>query len=278
MAAGAPESTDPELQATAWDLEPLVEGDGADGVEKRLEQALARAQDFAERYVGKLAELDSAGLREAMQELAAIYDLVGRAGSYAALRFATDTAEPANGALLQLAQERGTAIETTLLFFELEWAALEEAQAEQLLAGEGLEFCAHHLRNVRRYREHLLSEPEEKILSEKSLTGSGAWTRLFEELTSAIEVELPREQGAGAAEGEASQRVALDVALSRLALPDRETRRTAAEAVTKALAPGLRTRAFLFNTLLADKGIDDRLRSYPRPSAPAMRSRAAGIG
>jgi oligoendopeptidase F len=249
--AAAFESTDPELQASAWDLEPLVDGEGAAGVEPRLSEALARAQAFAERYAGKLEELDSAGLREAMQELAAIHELVGRAGGYAALRFSTDTAEPANGALLQLAQERGTAIETTLLFFDLEWAALEDERAEELLSGDGLEPFAHHLRNIRRYREHLLSEPEEKILSEKSLTGAGAWTRLFEELTSAIEVRLPEET------------VALDVALSRLALSDRETRRTAAEAVTEALAPGLRTRAFLFNTLLADKGIDDRLRRYP---------------
>jgi oligoendopeptidase F len=251
MAAAAPESTDPELQASAWDLEPLVDGEGAEGVEPRLGEALQRAQAFAERYAGKLEQLDSPGLREAMQELAAIHELVGRAGGYAALRFSTDTAEPANGALLQLAQERGTAIETTLLFFDLEWAALEDERAEQMLSGDGLEPFAHHLRNVRRYREHLLSEPEEKILSEKSLTGAGAWTRLFEELTSAIEVRLPEET------------VALDVALSRLALSDRETRRTAAEAVTEALAPGLRTRAFLFNTLLADKGIDDRLRHYP---------------
>src|SRR4029077_20908386 len=95
-------------------------------------------------------------------------------------------------------------------------------------------------------------------LSEKSLTGAGAWTRLFEDLTSAIDVQLPAADGA-----EQPAKVALDVALSRLALSDRELRRTTAEAATAALAPGLRTRAFLFNTLLADKGIDDRLRSYP---------------
>jgi oligoendopeptidase F len=254
MAAAASESTDPELQATAWDLQPLVEGEGSEGVERRLTAALERAQAFAGRYAGKLGELDSAGLREAMDELAVIHDLVGRAGTYAALRFSTDTADPAIGALLQLAQERGTAIETTLLFFELEWAELDEDRAEQLLSGDGLDFCAHYLRNVRRYRDHLLSEPEEKILSEKSLTGAGAWTRLFEELTSAIQVQLG---------GEGEPSVALDVALSNLQMSDRELRRTTAEAVTAALAPGLRTRAFLFNTLLADKGIDDRLRSYP---------------
>jgi oligoendopeptidase F len=247
------EPTDPELEAAAWDLEPLVEGEGPAGVERRLADALERAQAFATRYAGRLSDLDGEGLREAMHELAVIHELVGRAGTYSALRFSTDTADPANGALLQVAQERGTAIETTLLFFDLEWAALDDERAEQLLAGEGLDFCRHHLRNVRRYRDHLLSEPEEKILSEKSLTGAGAWTRLFDELTSAIDVEL----SAG------EEKVALDVALSRLSLPDRETRRSTAQAVTEALAPGLRTRAFLFNTLLADKGVDDRLRHYP---------------
>ncbi|MGO9760584.1 MAG: M3 family oligoendopeptidase [Solirubrobacteraceae bacterium] len=252
MAATVPaEPTDPELQATAWDLEPLVEGEGEDGVERRLSEALTRAQAFAAGRAGKLDELDSAGLREAMNELAEIYELVARAGYYAALRFSTDTADPANGALLQSVQEQETAIQTTLLFFELEWAALSDERAEELLAGEGLDFCAHHLRNVRRYREHLLSEPEEKILTEKSLTGASAWTRLFEELTSAIEVDVEGEQ------------VALDVALSRLQFADPDVRRTTAEAVTAALAPGLRTRAFLFNTLLADKATDDRLRRYP---------------
>jgi oligoendopeptidase F len=260
MAASAPaEPADPELEATAWDLAPLVDGEGEEGVERRLSDALKRSQAFAERYAGKLEELDSGGLRDAMNELAAIHELVARAGYYAALRFSTDTADPANGALLQKVQEQETAIQTTLLFFELQWAALSDERVDQLLAGDGLEFCAHYLRNVRRYREHLLSEPEEKILTEKALTGASAWTRLFEELTSAIEVALPDSKGSLDAGGTA----ALDVALSRLALADPDVRRTTAEAVTAALAPGLRTRAYLFNTLLADKATDDRLRRYP---------------
>jgi oligoendopeptidase F len=282
----SPNATDAELERTAWDLEPLLEGEGREGVERRLTAALARAQAFAERYAGKLSELDSDGLGQAMEELAAMHDLVGRAGTYAALRFSTDTADPENGALLQLAQERGTAIETTLLFFELEWAALGQDRVDELLAADGLDFCRHYLHNVRRYRDHLLSEPEEKILAEKALTGASAWSRLFEQLTSTIEVELPPAQAAAAgngAQGEGSglgaeasgsaqrageeqgdgpHRVALDVAMSQLISPDRGLRQATAEAVTEALAPGLGTRAFLFNTLIADKAIDDRLRSY----------------
>jgi oligoendopeptidase F len=258
---------DPELDATAWDLEPLVDGDGQDGVERRLADALTQAQSFSQRYAGRVAELDGTTLAEAMHELASIQELVGRSGTFAALRFAVDTADPANGALLQLVQERATAIQTTLLFFDLEWAALPDDRADEVLSCDGLDFCRHYLRNVRRYRDHLLSEPEERILAEKSVTGASAWTRLFDELTSAISVELPPEAqappaGEGASNGGDGEKVALEIALSRLTLPDRDARRETAEAISNALREDLRTRAFLFNTLLADKATDDRLRSY----------------
>jgi oligoendopeptidase F len=238
-------STEP-LDAVRWDLADLIEGGATEAL---LERALERAGAFAERYRGTLETIDGAGLAEAMHELAAIYDLVGRADSYASLDFSTDTTDPARGALLARVQEHSTVLATRLLFFELEWAALSDDRAEQLLGDDALEFCRHHLRTARRYRPHLLSEPEEQIFTEKSISGANAWARLFGELTSAIEVQL-------------EETVTLDVALARLTSPSREVRREGAAAVTRALEPGLRTRAFIFNTLLVDKATDDRLRSY----------------
>jgi oligoendopeptidase F len=232
-----------------WDLADLLDGGGPERVDALLADAHERAERFAERYRGTLARIDSSELVEAMTDLGVIYELAGRAGSYAGLNFATDTADPERGALMQRAQERETAIETLLVFFELEWAALEDERADALLEDERLEFCRHHLRTARRYRPHLLSEPEERILTEKALSARSAWTRLFEEQTAAIEVQL-------------EEPVTLDMALSRLQSPSRDIRRSVAEAVTRALEPGLRTRAFIFNTLVADKATDDRLRSY----------------
>ncbi|MGH3050738.1 MAG: M3 family oligoendopeptidase, partial [Gaiellaceae bacterium] len=244
--------SDPELLASAWDLDPIVDGEGDAGVARLLDDALARGASFAETYTGKVSSLDGAALRAAMLELAEILQLVDRAGSYAMLRFTTDTADPARGALLQRVQERGTALETQLLFFELEWAALADEQAEAVLtSGVDLEFCAHHLRSARRYRPHLLSEPEERLMAEKSLAANASWARLFGEQVSALRVSL---------EGES---VPLDVALSNLLSPDRELRARSAEGVTAALEPGLRTRAFIYNTLVYDKSVDDRLRHYP---------------
>ncbi len=242
---------DPELLNTTWDLAPLVDGDESGGVQRQLAESLERSREFAREYAGRLAELDVAQFAAAMHELGGINELVGRAGSYASLQFATDTADPARGALLALVQERATEIETALLFFELEWAAVDDDHAATLLADPQLAFCAHYLESARRYRPHLLTEPEERILTEKSIAAESSWARLFGELVAGLRVNLRGEE------------VALDVALSRLQSSDRELRRTVAESVSTALAPGLRTRAFIYNTLLHDKATDDRLRSYP---------------
>jgi oligoendopeptidase F len=249
-------TTDAELSDVAWDLSHLLDRDGQDpqaAVDAMLADAQRRADAFAAAHAGKVAQLDGPGLVAAMHELEAIEELAGRAGSYAHLSFSTDTADPARGALLQRVQELGTAIETALLFFQLEWAALDDERADALLATDGLDFARHHLRTARRYRPHLLSEPEEKILAEKALSGRSAWSRFFEEQASAIRVEL----------SDQPEPVPLEVALARLHSPDRDVRRHTAEQVSEALQPGLRARAYAFNTLLADKMVDDRLRRYP---------------
>ena len=251
MTTAADSLTDQELLDTEWDLGPLVDGEGRPGAERMLEEGKERASKFQAQYAGKVAELDAAGLETAMRELEEINELIGRAGSYASLEFATDTADPTRGALLQLVQERATEIETLLLFFELEWAAVDDQDADELLASDKLERYRHHLASVRRYRPHLLSESEEKILAEKSISSQTAWGRLFGELVAALRVDL------------ADKELTLEVALSRLQSPDRELRRTAADAVSAALEPGLRTRGFIYNTLVFDKSVEDRLRRYP---------------
>ncbi len=241
------------VQDVSWDLSPLVHGEDDAGADRLLDEATQRAQAFADTYAGRLGELEQAQFAAAVTELQEISELASRAGNYAMLRFSIDTADPALGALLQRVQEKSTQIETKLIFFELEWAGLDDARADALIAAEGLDTARHFLRSARRYRPHLLTEPEEKILAEKSVTGSSAWSRLFSEQTSAITVDLPGQD----------EPVALDSALAQLMSPDRDVRRATAEAVTASLAPGLRTRAYIFNTLLADKATDDRLRNYP---------------
>ena len=114
--------TDLGASDVAWDLDPLLDGRSVDDL---LDTALQIAQQLATRR-GTIASLDVPAMVDVMESLGEVNDLVGRAGSYAALRFAVDTADPERGAQLQRVDERGTALTTELLFLELEWAAVPD--------------------------------------------------------------------------------------------------------------------------------------------------------
>ncbi|MBO9531563.1 MAG: M3 family oligoendopeptidase [Solirubrobacteraceae bacterium] len=248
------EATQPtDAAGVVWDLEQLVDGGGADAVRSLLDEAQAVAEALAGEYEGTIAGRDPEELAGLVSRLADLSDTIGRAGSYAMLLFSADTEDPANGALVAEIQERASRLEAALVFFELEWAALDDAQAEAVIASPLAAQARHHLRSIRRYRDHLLSPAEEKLLAETGPTGSSAWARLYGEILSRIKVPVP---------GEDSEEP-LTVILNRLSSSEREHRKAVAEAVTESLKPELKTRAFIFNTLLQDKAIGDRLRSYP---------------
>ncbi len=240
-------------EAVEWNLDDLYVGPDDPRLNADLESALADARSFRERYHGRVGGLSAAELLGATGEYERIASAVTRAEAFAQLRFAADTSDETRGALLQRAREQVTAVETELLFFELEWAAVEDERADELLAAPVLERYRNYLRSQRRYRPHLLSEPEERIDTEKTVTGASAWVRLHEELVAELGVQLDGSQ------------VTLDEALARLHRePQQNTRRQIADAVTAALSPGMRTRAYILNTVLNERAIEDRLRGYPR--------------
>ena len=240
-----------------WDLSHLYAAPDDPALEADLDAVLQGAQDFASDYRGRVADLDAAGLAEAVDRLEALQEPAGRAGSYAGLLFAADTAEPSHGALLQHIQERGTEIHNVLLFFELEWVAVEEKRAQALLADPALAGRRHYLGSARRYRPHVLSEPEERLLAETAVTGSNAFGRLFDQVMADARFTL--------GEGESRREVGEEEVLALLYDLDRDTRKAAAESLTAGLKNHARTLAFIFNTLVHDKATQDRLRDYPSP-------------
>ena len=241
---------DADLAASnvAWNIDTLLPEDSSPT--DLLDQADELASSV-ESYRGTVATLNADEMVTLMTTLSEIGELTSRAGHYVMLRFSENTADPERGAAMVGMEQQSTAIASKLIFVDLEWAAATDEHAAELLADDRLTFCAHHLENLRRNRPHLLTEAEETILNEKGVTGSSAWVRLFSELTSSIEVEIDGET------------VPLESGLSQLQHPDSDVRKAAAEAVTAGLEPGLRTRAFVFNTLLLDKSVDDRLRKFP---------------
>ena len=115
-----------------------------------------------------------------------------------------------------------------------------------LLEDDLLAHYRHHLENMRKYAPHQLSEIEEKILLERAPVGRGSWTSLFEKVMGRMKF------------GE-KQRTEEEV-LADLYDPDRAVRMNAAGELTDGLKGHLHILIHIFNTLLADKMITDRLR------------------
>ncbi|MEW6611749.1 MAG: M3 family oligoendopeptidase [Pseudomonadota bacterium] len=234
-----------------WNLADLYQDLNDTALENDLRWAAEQAQAFEARYRTELAALSATELLAAVQTLEAIQSRLARVGAFLYLNYATHTDAPRYGAALQRYEERATAVQQHLIFFDLAWNALDEAAAERFLADPALKQYRHHLRSARRYRPHLLSEPEEKILAEKQVTGRSLWERLFDETLAELRFDV---QGRSLTEQET---------LALLSNPDRDTRRAAADALTAGLQSRLRTLTSCFNAMLADKSLDDRLRKYP---------------
>jgi len=231
-----------------WTLEDLHEDRAS--VEDTLAAADEDADAFAEQYRGCIADLAPAELAEALDRLDTLQDHLGRAYAFAYLHWSTDTNDEERGAFLQSVRETYTRINQKLLFVEVEWADVDDERAEQLLDDEALDDYRHYLEVEHRQKEHVLSEPEEQILSEKNITGKQAWTRYFDETLGATRYELD------------GDKLTQEEILSKLYEPNRALRRKAAEAFTEGLKENRRTLTFVFNTLLADKASTDRLRDY----------------
>ena len=246
-------NTDLAASDVSWELSGLLSECDASTPRELIDRAQRLSNDL-QRFKGTIASITSDDLFQMMSMLSETSELLSRAGHYTTLKFSENTADPEIAAEMQSINEQSNSVGTALLFIDLEWAEISDERSRELLAESRFDFCRHHLENLRRYQPHQLSEAEETVLSETSLTGESAWVRLFEEHTSAIEVQLPESLGGN---------VSLMSALSHLHAPKASTREQSAAAVSAALEPGLRTRAFIYNTLLLDKSIDDRIRNYP---------------
>lgn len=244
-------------QGIRWDLRDLYDSPDDPRIEQDIARARDRARSFRSKYQGRVAQLTSEELLAAVMEMENILELVGRWTSYAELLHAAQVDVPRHGALLARAQEQASAVRQELLFFELEWLSLPEEAVHARVSDPKLARFRHFLESLCRYRPHVLSEPEERILEEKANTGQRAFARLFDEVLSRLEFRVQHE-------GEVRQLNESEV-LALLHEPDRALRRAAATALTEGLQANQLLLGYIFNVLAQDHAIDDRLRRYSDP-------------
>jgi oligoendopeptidase F len=248
----------PRAEGVRWDLSPLCTS--ADDCRTRLDTALADCRAFETRYRGTVATLEGEGLAEALAEMARIENELGRLYSYASLRESVDVADPENQDLSALLDRAMVEASNALRFFDLEWLELDEPLAERLANAAEVAADRHHLIASRRFKRHTLSEPEERMLTERGPAAASAWQTLFGRITSTLEAEFDS--------GDGPEPHTIDRLLACVRNPDRDTRFRALDTLYDALGPHAPTLSHCYDTLVGDRLAMDRLRAYDDPMDP----------
>ncbi len=233
-----------------WDLSVFYQDLEDPQVDADIKKLKKLVDEFQQRWRGKIAQMSAADFVDAYQALEAIYDLRGRLGSFAFLNFSTDTGKTAYQAAVARIEELESSLSQKLVFFDLEWNAMDDEAAAAVLADPAIAEFRYYMEAERRYRPYNLSEAEEQIIIEKQVTGSGAWTRFFTQLTSAFRFDWMGEE------------VNMTSVLNKLHDGDRDAREMAWRKLTDKLGEKSMELTFIFNTLALDKANSDRRRGY----------------
>lgn len=239
-----------------WDLGELYDGPADPAIDRDLSAARVSAAAFVTTWRGRLAAMTASDLRRALGEYEQLQELAQRPGFYAALLTAADTQDSGALALEQRTAEAHTELRAQLVFFELELLALDDATAHALVADDVLAPYVHFLTQLRRFKPHVLSEPEERALARKDLSGRTAFVQLYDELAGSLHFRIGDDE---LTEGEV---------LALLHHPDRERRR---QALTALLAPYAEERlplTAILNALLLDHRVDCEMRGHADVTNP----------
>ena len=238
-----------------WDLGDLYEGMDAPALKVDIDSAAVEARAFGAAWRGKLEALalqpgGGDEIAKAMHAYEALQDKLGRIISYAGLLYATDNSNPANAKFYGDMQERVTTISTDLLFFTLELNRLDDEAMAAALKSPALAHFGPWVRDLRTMRPYQLSDEIETLLHEKSVSGRGAWNRLYDETLSRLTFQIDNSDQP------------LEAALSRLSDREPVRREAAAHALSKVFAENIATFTLVTNTLAKDKEIEDRWRKF----------------
>ena len=247
-----------------WDLSIFYGSLDDPQIETDIQKLNDMLDAFQACWRGQVAAMSAADFVSAFEDLEAIYDLSGRLGAYAFLNFSTDTGNPAYSAHVAKIQDLDAELNQKIIFFYLEWNALDDEQANAILADPQMERCRYYLEAERRNKPYYLTEAEEQIVIEKQVTGSAAWTRFFTQLTSAFRFDWLGDE------------INMTFVLNKMRDADRDVREMAWQKLTDKLSEKSMELTFIFNTLALDKANSDKRRGYSSWIASRNLSNKAG--
>ena len=166
---------------TGWSLIDLFPASDSTEMQAAFEKLHAGLSTFENRRQQLKIDITSADFLEIIQQYEELYALAYRVDGFASLNFAADTQDQTAQTFVAQVDQFNAEVQNRTLFFSLWWKELDESTAARLMAEAG--DYTYWLEEMRHFKPHTLSEPEEKIVNIKDVTGRNALTNLYDALT-----------------------------------------------------------------------------------------------
>lgn len=178
---------DSEGLSDRWDLSHLM-----DQPQDEFEQSIKRLDSQVSKFESLRSTLRPDMPGKAFLDILSLNEAIAKdsakLSAYAYLWFSENTKNLEARAFKTKVEERLTALQNRILFFDLWWQTVDEANATRLMESAG--DVRYFLESIRRYKPHTLSEAEEKIINLKNTTGRHAVNTLYDVLTNGLTFTL----------------------------------------------------------------------------------------
>ena len=164
-----------------WSLGDLFPNYDSEEMKAAYDEVESKVAEF-EAQRSKLSEdISSADFLAFIHQVEEVSQQLSRIGSFAGLWYTEDTQNQAAQNFQARVDQFGAEIQNRILFFNLWWKSLTDDSAERLMKEAGT--YGYWLEEMRNFKPYTLSEPEEKIINIKDVTGFNAVNTIYDTIT-----------------------------------------------------------------------------------------------
>ena len=233
-----------------WSLTDFYDSIKSQKIQTDLVKCSDEALKLQKKYEGKIATLSGSELGNVIACFEKIIISMGKITSHADLCFASDTSNSDYAQHSQNMSEAVNAVQSKLVFLELELASMPEKQYLLVLKDQAVAHYEPWLRLVRLSARYNLEQSLEKLLVEQLPANRQSWVRLFDETFSDLRFDF---------KGELLTETDI---LNKLTKADPLTRKIAATSLSNVLSDNMRLFTLITNTISKQKEIEERWRGY----------------
>jgi oligoendopeptidase F len=168
-------------ELSRWSLDDLFPGHESSEMKaalKQLENEVAAIEKQRDKLTDAISEKDFLDIVRHMEKNTR---LASRVGQFAGLWFTEDTQDQVAQSFQAKIDQLMAELQNRTLFFSLWWKGVGDEVADRLLAASG-EF-EYWLRQMRNFKPYTLTEPEEKVINIKDVTGANALQNIYSAIT-----------------------------------------------------------------------------------------------